>query len=368
MKRLAVTIHLWLGLTLGALWAVQGLTGAGLVFHREIERWTNPERLGGTDPMADADALIAAAAAAGGGDVKRLGVADARGDLVVAAVNSPGGERDVFLDAATARVVDSRIAEPSVPGNGATARFFYDLHENLLAGETGHLFIGASGLVLLSSLLLGLWIGWPRMWRGVANWRAWRSRPQQLYGWHRLVGLAAGAALLVITPAGLAMVYSKQLRAALPGLVAFESAYKPAPLGPGHSPDWIAAQPALDAARARFPDASFVRLTLPSAKSPVYTIRLRQPGEVRVWSGVTSVTVDARNGTILDVYDPLTAPLANRILDAAFSVHSGEIARLAGRMLVLLAGLSLPTFYVTGVWLWWAKRKRTAAGRQRVTA
>lgn len=358
MRRLAVTLHLWLGLTLGALWAVQGLTGSALVFHREIERWANPARAGAEGPMASADALLAAAAAAGGGTVQRLAVSDARGDLLVASVASPGGERDVFLDPATARVVDSRDAEPSAPGGGATAAYLYDLHKNLLAGKAGHLIVGLSGLVLLSSLGLGLWIGWPRIWRGVADWRAWRSRPQQLYGWHRLIGFTAGAALLILTPAGAAMVFSKELRAGLPGLVAFKTPFRAAPLPAGVEPEWLSADRALATARAAFPAADFVRLVPPTASSPVYTVRLHQPGEARAWSGVTAVTLDGRTGAVLDTYDPLSAPFANRLLDAAFSIHNGEIAGLAGRLLVMLAGLSLPAFYATGVWLWWAKRAR----------
>ena len=114
----------------------------------------------------------------------------------------------------------------------------------------------------------------------------------------------------------------------------------------------------MDEARARFPDAAFVRVGLPSPKAPVYAIRLRQPDEVRAWSGTTTVTVDAVTGRVLDVYDPLTAPLSNRIADAAFSVHNGEINGVVGRLLVMLTGLSLPVFYVTGIWLWLAKRRR----------
>lgn len=37
-KRLYRNCHLWLGLILGGIWALQGLTGALLVFHREADR------------------------------------------------------------------------------------------------------------------------------------------------------------------------------------------------------------------------------------------------------------------------------------------------------------------------------------------
>lgn len=40
-----LSIHLWLGLTLGFLLAIYGLTGSILVFHEEIDEWLNPELL-----------------------------------------------------------------------------------------------------------------------------------------------------------------------------------------------------------------------------------------------------------------------------------------------------------------------------------
>lgn len=362
MRKLAVTIHLWLGLTVGLLWAVQGLTGAALVFHRELDRWAHPERVGTGGPMASMDGLVAAATAAAGVAPKRLSVVDTRPDLVMADYDGVDGQaRQLFLDAATARLVGERLYEPAVPGNGSTSRFLYNLHERLIAGETGEIVMGLSGLFLLATVALGLWIGWPRGWRAVARVGAWRSRPQKLYGWHRLIGLGAGFALLLIVPGGVYMIFSDPIRHTVAALAPHQLPYKPAPLEAGAEPNWIAPQAALATAQRRFPEARFVRIGLPNAKAPVYAVRLLQPGEVRAWSGTTSVTVDARGGAILHVYDPLTAPLSNRLADAAFAVHNGEIAGALGRLLVMLAGLSLPTFYVTGLWLWLSKRRRKIA-------
>ena len=50
-------------------------------------------------------------------------------------------------------------------------------------------------------------------------------------------------------------------------------------------------------------------------------------------------------------------PLTNMAADAAFSLHSAEIAGPASRLLLMLAGLSLPALYVTGIWAWWRKRR-----------
>jgi len=53
---------------------------------------------------------------------------------------------------------------------------------------------------------------------------------------------------------------------------------------------------------------------------------------------------------VLDVYDAASAPLANRLFESAFALHSGKAAGFLGRLAVLFAGLALPTLYVTGVW------------------
>lgn len=159
------------------------------------------------------------------------------------------------------------------------------------------------------------------------------------------------------------MIFATDLRPKLASIVAHEMPFKPAPLdqlGPEIEP-----QQALARARTLFPGAAFVRLTLPTPASPVYAVRLRQPDETRVWSGVTMVTIDAASGRTLHTYDAVRAPLSNRLADAAFSIHSGEIAGLFGRILLMLAGLSLPALYVTGIWAWWRKRSRSAFSNQR---
>ena len=112
-------------------------------------------------------------------------------------------------------------------------------------------------------------------------------------------------------------------------------------------------------ATARFPDAAFVRLTMPTPASPVYTVRLRQPAETRVWSGVTAVTIDAASGRdaphLRRRHSAAEQPPGRRRFLRSIRARS---AGLVGRLLVMLAGLSLPALYVTGIWAWWRKRQR----------
>lgn len=362
VRRVLVQIHLWLGLVVGFVWALQGLTGAALVFHREIDRLSLPHAAVG--PMAPIDGLIAAAQRHAAAPIERIGIADARGDLLTAAYTDAAGHgRALLLDAATGAVTGTREDHPGSPFTGSATRWLYTVHETLLLGERGETLVGVSGILLLTGTITGLWLGWPRRkaWRAAFAYPRWRSAAQALFGWHRMVGLVVGFALLVTVPGGVWMIFQGDLRPALAKIVPYRLPYKPAP-GPVSARTSAAA--ALATARGVFPDAGFVRLTLPTPDAPVYTVRLRQPGEARAWSGVTSVTLDPATGRVLDAYDPLTAPRANRLADAAFSAHNGELLRLPGRILIFLSGLALPTLWVTGLLAW--ARKRRAQARNHV--
>lgn len=346
MRRAVLQIHLWLGLTIGLLWALQGLSGAWLVFHREVESIGMAPTAG---PLASLDTIVANARAAHSGELQRVSVADASGSLLDASFKG----HDVLVEAATGRVVLG-----GETGVAALNETLYHFHEELLSGETGRTFIGISGLLLISASLMGLWLGWPQRgsWRVAFAFSRWTTLKTRLYGWHRASGLLACLALVMAGTTGASMIFGKELRA----LVGHQGQYRAKPVADLAPPRVTPAQ-AWATAQAQFPQAGFVRLTFPTTKSPVWQVRLLQPGELRAWSGTTSVTIDPADGRVLARYDAVKAPAASRVLDAAFPLHNGEALGLPGRILMILAGLSLPMFYVTGVLAWLRTRRRKQA-------
>ena len=61
---------------------------------------------------------------------------------------------------------------------------------------------------------------------------------------------------------------------------------------------------------------------------------------------------------MISSYDAVKGPWANWITDNLYTVHTGEAGGLLARLVVLINGLLLPGFFVTGLLTW---RRRTAA-------
>lgn len=355
IKRLVVHIHLWLGLTVGAVWAVQGLTGALLVFHRDLDRSALSTTFGRSRSLDD---LVVKAGRALGTRPGSIGLYYHDGSVLGVTFSDPGaGKRTVLIDAASGRILGVRERTPVSPDGRNFWRWVYNVHHSFLLGERGEWLLGTSGLLLLTMAGSGVWLGWPRrgQWRAAFSAGRWRTRVQKLFGLHRAIGLVAAIALALLAVSGAMMDFSKPLRAWAQRHAGYQPPFRPKPVP--LLKKTIGADRALALAINALPDSSLTSVSLPTPKSPVYQVRLRRPGEWRIWSGSSFVLIEAGSGRILSTYDAANGPLANRILDSAFPVHSGEAAGLPGRILVALAGLSLPLLYATGLWAWLRRRR-----------
>src|SRR5262245_24910557 len=177
IRRSLVQIHLWLGLTLGLFWALQGLTGACLVFHRDIGRMVSPSPAGGA--MAPiSDLLRSATEASNGARITRLSMSDAHRDVIEASyVDHLDHTRAILVDAATAQPLGQRELEPVTPFDGSVGRWLLNVHMSLLSGRSGEIFVGVSGIVLFTSAMLGLYVAWPPRngWKSAYSFQRWRT-------------------------------------------------------------------------------------------------------------------------------------------------------------------------------------------------
>jgi len=94
-----------------------------------------------------------------------------------------------------------------------------------------------------------------------------------------------------------------------------------------------------------------------------YDVAFYPPGARYATGGAVHRTlyVDAHDGTIIGDEEPWKGTAADIFLQAQFPVHSGRILGLPGRILISLMGLVIAMLSVTGIIIWWRKRRARAA-------
>src|SRR5438067_186962 len=147
LRSAIVSIHVWLGITIGFFWALQGLTGALLVFNRDVERWALHETPSG--PVMVLDQVFARAASAAGAPVQELETFGPSRTLFTAYYEDrEGHSKSLVIDGRSGAVRDWRNPEATIPSGGSAWRWLLHLHEALLMGDRGGILVGASGLLM----------------------------------------------------------------------------------------------------------------------------------------------------------------------------------------------------------------------------
>jgi len=165
LRRAIFQVHLWAGIALGLYMFVIGLTGSILVYRNELSRYYSPVPVvveGAGTPLAE-DALREAAGRLYPG----------RKITAVQPGKTPNHAVEVTIVAGDTPIrrllhpfTGADLGDP-LPAGYRFTKWMLDLHDNLLAGETGRRVngVGAVGLFLLC--LTGAVIWWP----GANRWR-----------------------------------------------------------------------------------------------------------------------------------------------------------------------------------------------------
>lgn len=362
-KKIWLRVHLYVGLIGGGLFVLTSLTGSLLVFYKTIDEWLNPEqviRTVGTDqPLSD---IVAGA--------KTAHPDWSPPDTLI----FPLHERDTFhawfKDPASA---PSKVRWHVVAVDPSTARplsnrewgnffvsFIYELHQELLLGKPGEIFVGILALFLLLSIGSGLYLWWPSpgKLRRALTFQTDGSLIRKHYDLHKLTGLVGAILLMLLALTGFYLEFPD----AVTSVVQWFSPVRET--GPEDQPqsEWLAGVPtilpeqAIAIARATFPDARPMWMGLPQHERDSYSVGLRQPEEIRQAGGQTEVWIDQYSGAVLRAQDWREFTGGETFLAWLFPLHNGEAFGLTGRWLILVAGLTPLPLYVTALRMWWLKQ------------
>ncbi|MCP1472121.1 putative iron-regulated membrane protein [Sphingobium sp. OAS761] len=373
-RRLWRSIHLWLGLTVGLLFVLLGLTGSALVFYVEIDALLHPAtQVESSAPAPDWSSQAWDRALA----TVRTQWPQDRGAWRFEASDKPGAiharyyppRRSAGTPMAAVRMLwlspdGERVLRQDRWGAYAMT-WLYDLHMELLTGETGRRFVGWSGIAMLMLLASGLAAWWPRgSWRKAIAFKRHAVPIRRLHDLHKLTGLGSGALLLVLTLTGVMLALPSESNWVLGRMIApVDHVPMPQVRSEGRQP--ISIRQALAVAHHALPQARLAWIEAPGPTGGAFRIRVQVPGDPSRRFPHSYVHVDPYSGAVLAVLDARRGNAATTINNWLHPLHDASIGGLSTRILACLAGLAPAALFLSGVLRW---RRRIAARRRGPTA
>lgn len=362
LKKTLFQLHWFFGISAGLVLALMGITGAAVSFQDEILRTLNPsvlhveKQIAGVLPPAE---LVEKIESASGKIVSMLWVETDSGNAARVIFTAPPGERRGQM-----RYFDPYTAE--FMGDVTGQDFFglmLQLHRFLAMGDTGRQITGACTLILVFFCLSGLYLRWPRQWK---SWRAWLTldwkKKGRSFNWdlHSVAGTWCLVFYLLAALTGLSWSYEwynkglTRLLSDSPQNERVRSGRGPAPSGPAPTADYAAMWSSIYSAAGPGLSSYNVRMP-PVAGQPAtvfYLLKDSPHDQAR-----NQITLDPVTGAVSrhDRYSDKS--LKAQLLTSIYALHVGSYFGLLGRIILTIAALSMPLFFVTG-WLLYLDRRR----------
>lgn len=367
-------LHSWLGLTVGVVLALIGLSGALMAFEDPIMEALSPGAArvapSAQPPLKPDDLLARFVAQNPDARPTTLTLRSAPGaspQVTFASLAEPKAKaRKLYLDPYDGRILGPATGETFF----ATVRQFH--RYLLLPGDGegwGRRITGVTAICLVFFVLTGLYLRWPRR---VLDWKVWlkpnlKLKKRGLY-WslHSVVGTWVLPIYLVIALTGLTWSYDGYRAVFQRVLTGSAPEAEPAaaktekPAKAAASPK--AAPPSLDKVFAAVSQGGprEVILTIPkTAKAPV-RVRTLAPAAPHD-RAFDEWRVDARSGRVLERQVYAARTLGEKIVYARLAVHRGAFFGPAGAVLFMLAAAAMALFPITGLLL---RLGRTQAARR----
>jgi uncharacterized iron-regulated membrane protein len=253
-----------------------------------------------------------------------------------------------FINPYTGKVLGSRIWEYSAIG------FPFTLHHDFFMGQFGMVMVGVSGGALLLMTITGilLWPSW-RSLRGGFKIR-WRSPlPLLSYDLHKTGGILSGLFFSVTAVTGVIIVI-------VHFLPMFNEAPDTKPL-PNKEP--IALSVLVQKANQALPEGKVSMIEFPDDDRQVLLVRKKLPNQETGRFDLSTVEVNRYSGKVGEVSKVVKADPFFQFLVATADLHFGTFGGLPTRLLYLLVGMMPTALFGTGLAMFLRKRRASALKR-----
>jgi uncharacterized iron-regulated membrane protein len=358
LRDITFILHRYIGLAVGAIAAIIGLTGSFLVFSPELENFWVAFKFGHVIPQGDSlsiDAIfnIINAAIANQSDIK-IGTIilpkDASFPYEARLLDSADKLIQMFINPYTGEVIGSLKQDHNI------LRLALHLHYELLAGQPGQIVAGIIGLLLFILSITGLilWPGWRKL---IAGFKIkWDAHPKRLnFDIHKVVGILVAVSFVLSGLTGFCWNFYDQ---SVPIIHALTFTPKPPEIASqpirGQSP--ILLSQILEKADAAMPNAKTTHIRIANKPEGVIRVLKKQNQDTSVY-GESQVFLDQYSGQVLHIVDGRSLPLGDRVLNSFVPIHYGTFAGIYSRIFYIIVGLSPTILFITGLVMWWHRRR-----------
>jgi uncharacterized iron-regulated membrane protein len=331
------------GVAAGLFLLILGVSGSVMAFSEEIDSLLHPSLfrvVSQGQPLPLGQLASSAASVLRPGESIGTCVPSTRADAASSSFIVFGGHdripRQIFVDQHTGRVLGSLSGLRFVTIMKA-------LHS--IAGV-----MGCSSLILAFLALSGLYLWWPRKRIKIGL----SGNVQRLsFDLHNAIGLFSSLFLLFFAITGTCMAFEPLFYAITHSKLVTQPAFSMAQVGlKPVSLDLVAT-----AAKDTLPGATVLWIVIPRQPREAYFAKMRFP-EDRSDNGSSMVWIDQFSGKVLAVASSRTAPLGNKIQNMNLLIHTGAVFGNGGRAFAAFVSLILVLQTVTGLQLWWNRRRR----------
>lgn len=345
-------LHLWLGLSVGVMFALCGLSGSLLALQTPLLKAMHPplaqHRLPDMAQQAAVLARIASRWVPAGAHAADL----PSPALPVWQLYFDDGSRR-YLDPADGHLLLLRDRDDPL-------LLIRAWHTHLLGGAIGQWLLGGIGLLVLALLGIGAVLWWPgrRRWRSALRFH---SQPpvRRWFSWHRSLGALALPLLLLMAALGTMLAYHHGTQRLLSAALDTRPAPRPPHVAPERGAiDWLAV---MRRARTALPGARLHRVMLPTTHEARVSFRAQAVGEMHP-VGRSLIWIDPYRAQVLGSVDATRQGLGARLGQLIYPLHSGRTGSVLWHAVVCLAGLLPATLLITGL-LFWRQRTRRRTPR-----
>jgi uncharacterized iron-regulated membrane protein len=368
-------LHRWSGLATMVFLFVAAVTGCILVFAEPLDRALNPDLFESASKQAPSPVAAVTAFQRQHPElrVRSFPLNVPAGDTIQLAIGSAPGQPkpefdQLFLDGVTGKVAGSRATAPGWDRRHLVEGI-EELHFNLLAGTPGRWVLGVVAVFWLLSNFIGVYLTWPKKPPYWKSWkRMWRvslrsQLPRFLLDLHRASGLWLLPVLTVLafTSVGLSF-YGEFYEPTVTRISPLKHTLfdQPAPYPQGASPTLgfgdavrLAQEQARQEKQAWQPATA-----LYNPGYNIYGVTFTNNGALNYRDlGPVYLYFDAVTGRLVHRVDPYSDTAGLVMIRMLYPLHSGKVAGWPTVTLIFLGGLSTAAMAITGVYIWWKKRK-----------